>query len=242
MQLDQQSIAAMQTRERAAFVNSLSGFKSANLVGTADEAGHTNLAIMSSVVHLGSHPPLLALVIRPGGEERHTLANIISTGCFSINHVTAPLVTAAHQTAARYDRDISEFDATGLTPQWWEGFGAPLVSEARVKLGLRLREHQELQINKTHLVIGELVLADVPSDSVREDGSVDLGLCGTVALTGLDTYHQPVPVKRMAYAKPHLPPREMAITVAPGPETPQIAGTPGGQGSSWNHAEQVKEL
>lgn len=211
MQIDRQAIAAMPSRRRAAFINSLSGFKSANLIGTADHSGHTNLAIMSSVVHLGSHPPLLALVIRPGGEERHTLANILTTGCFSINHVTAPLVAAAHQTAARYEQSISEFDATGLTPQWLDGFAAPLVREARVKLGMQLREHQELRINKTHLVVGEVVVADIPGDSVLDDGSVDLGLCGTVALTGLDTYHQGVPVKRMAYAKPDLPPREIAI-------------------------------
>jgi flavin reductase (DIM6/NTAB) family NADH-FMN oxidoreductase RutF len=215
MQFDTQDIAAMPTRQRAAFINSLSGFKSANLIGTADKSGRTNLAIMSSVVHLGSHPPLLALVIRPGGDERHTLANIMATGCFSINHVTAPLVAAAHQTAARYDRGISEFDATGLTPQWQDGFDAPLVSEATVKLGMRLREHQELQINKTHLVIGEIVLADIPGETMLEDGSLDLGLCGTVALTGLDTYHQSTPVKRMAYAKPDLPPRQITIAAQP---------------------------
>jgi hypothetical protein len=29
-----------------------------------------------------------------------------------------------------------------------------------------------------------------------------------MALTGLDTYHAAVPLKRMAYAKPDLPPRE----------------------------------
>jgi flavin reductase (DIM6/NTAB) family NADH-FMN oxidoreductase RutF len=211
MYFDSQQLAGMPPRRRAAFINSLSGFKSANLIGTADENGHTNLAIMSSVVHLGSSPPLLALVIRPGGEERHTLANILATGYFSINHVTAPLVAAAHQTAARYEQDISEFDATGLTAQWLDHFGAPLVSEARVKLGLQLRDHQELRINKTHLVIGEIVLADIPGDHLLEDGSLDLGLCGTVALTGLDTYHQPVAVKRMAYAKPDLPPREIAL-------------------------------
>mgnify|MGYP001824678012 FL=1 len=226
MQIDQQAMAAMPTRKRAAFINSLSGFKSANLIGTADRSGHTNLAIMSSVVHLGSSPPLMALVIRPGGEERHTLANILDTGCFSINHVTEPLVAAAHQTAARYDQEISEFDATGLSPQWLDGFGAPLVSEARVKLAMRLREHQELQINKTHLVIGELVMALVPGDTVLEDGSMDLGLCGTVALTGLDTYHLPVPVKRMAYAKPDLPPRELAVRAASGDEAPQGAVKP----------------
>lgn len=209
MHLDTDQLRDMDTRTRAAFVNSLSGFKSANLVGTLDNNGRTNLAIMSSTVHLGSSPPLLALVIRPGGDERHTLHNILSTGYFSINHVTASIVEAAHQSAARYDRDISEFEATGLTPLWREGFAAPLVAEAGIKLGLALREHQELSINKTHLVIGEVVLAEIPPNSLREDGAVDLVKAGSVALSGLDTYYQGVAFKRMAYAKPGLPPRDL---------------------------------
>jgi flavin reductase (DIM6/NTAB) family NADH-FMN oxidoreductase RutF len=207
LSLSGEEIAAMASRRRAAFVNSLSGFKSANLVGSVDEAGQTNLAIMSSVVHLGSDPPLLALVIRPGGEERHTLANILATGRYSINHVHSGLVEAAHQTAARYERHVSEFDATGLTPRWHPGFAAPLVAEAAVSLGLELREHQELAINRTHLVIGEIVLVRLPADSLLADGAVDLAAAGTVALSGLDHYHAPASLKRMAYAKPHLPPR-----------------------------------
>ncbi|MFK8050644.1 MAG: flavin reductase family protein [Halioglobus sp.] len=209
MQLEQADIAAMNTRNRAAFVNSLSGFKSANLIGTLSEDGRTNLAIMSSVVHLGSAPPLLAMIIRPGGEERHTLDNILNTGFYSINHVTSAIVEAAHQSAARYDRDTSEFTATGLTAVWQEGFHAPLVAEASIKLGLSLREHQELEINGTHLVIGEIVLVELPEKSMREDGSVDLESAGTVALSGLDTYHSSVTINRMAYAKPDLPPRDL---------------------------------
>jgi len=212
MQFDNHAIGAMPSRQRAALINSLSGFKSANLVGTADAAGRTNLAIMSSVVHLGSHPPLMALVVRPGGEERHTLANILATGCYTVNHVTSSLVEAAHQTAARYHRDVSEFEATGLTPQWLEGFAAPMVCEASVKLAMRLRDHQELRINNTHLVIGEIVMAELPEHSLLEDGSVDLQICGTVALTGLDTYHEARSIKRMAYAKTDLPPRVIENT------------------------------
>ncbi|MFT4519961.1 MAG: flavin reductase (DIM6/NTAB) family NADH-FMN oxidoreductase RutF [Halioglobus sp.] len=209
MQFESTDIEAMSSRRRAAFVNSLSGFKSANLVGTANGQGQTNLAIMSSVVHLGSHPPLLALILRPGGEERHTLANILDTGCYSLNHVNSLIVERAHQTAARYPQDVSEFDATGLTPVWQEGFGAPMVAEASVVLGLQLREHQELAINGTHIVIGEVVLVDIPADTVREDGSIDLTVADSMALTGLDSYHRSVSVKRMAYAKPELPPRAL---------------------------------
>jgi flavin reductase (DIM6/NTAB) family NADH-FMN oxidoreductase RutF len=211
MHFNQHDIATMPSRRRAALINCLSGFKSVNLVGTVDDNGHTNLAIMSSVVHLGSHPPLLALIIRPGGTERHTLTNILSTGCFSLNHITEPMVASAHQTAARYEQGISEFDATGFTPQWLDGFRAPLVSEARVKLAMELREHQKLEINGTHMVIAEVVMADIHNDGLLEDGSLNLSFCDTVALSGLDTYHRTVPVKRMAYAKPDLPPRELEI-------------------------------
>ena len=58
MQFQSSDIKAMDPRRRAAFMNSVSGFKSANLVGTVNAKGQTNLAIMSSAVHLGSSPPL----------------------------------------------------------------------------------------------------------------------------------------------------------------------------------------
>ena len=210
MELKTISIASMENRARAAFVNSLSGFKSANLIGTSDGQGATNLAIMSSLTHLGSHPPLFSLVIRPGGDERHTLRNILGTGAFSVNHVTADMIEQAHQTAARYAPDESEFEATGLNPVWQEGFSAPMVREANVRLGLKLRQHMKLEINDTHLVIGEVVLACVPEAACRPDSSLDLGAAGSVALSGLDTYHTGGEQKRMAYAKPDLPPRQIS--------------------------------
>ncbi|MDC0361889.1 flavin reductase family protein [Halioglobus sp.] len=209
MNLKTINIAGMEKRARAAFVNSLSGFKSANLIGTRDEQGVTNLAIMSSLTHLGSHPPLFSLVIRPGGDERHTLKNILATGFFTVNHVTAEIIEQAHQTAARYAAGESEFDATGLNPVWQEGFLAPMVQEANVRLGLKLRQHMRLEVNDTHLVIGEVVLACVPEIACRADSSLDLGAAGSVALSGLDTYHTGGEEKRMAYAKPDLPPRQI---------------------------------
>ncbi len=209
MLLNTNDISAMPTRNRAALINSLSGYKSANLIGTTNSRGETNLAIMSSVVHLGSHPPLLALVIRPGDDERHTLSNLLEVGYYTINHVSETLISAAHQTAARYQQYESEFAATGLNEEWKDEFKAPFVSEARVKLGMRLREHQVLEINGTNLIIGEVDIVEAPEKSFREDGSLDLEAADTVALSGLDSYHKPTTLKRMAYAKPDLPPREL---------------------------------
>jgi len=207
MELTSADFIAMSDRYRATLVNSVSGFKPANLVGTSDRSGNTNLAIMSSVVHLGSHPPLLALVVRPNQAQRHTLDNILDCEHYTINHVSHAFIQAAHQTAARYPKEQSEFSATGLSEAWVDGFDAPFVQQATIRLGLALREHQALTINGTHLVIGEITLAFLPDDCVSPDGSINLAAAGTVALSGLDFYHRTQPEVRMAYAKPDLPPR-----------------------------------
>jgi flavin reductase (DIM6/NTAB) family NADH-FMN oxidoreductase RutF len=204
MILNTRDLANMERRERAAFVNCLSGFKAANLVGTADPAGHYNLAIMSSAVHLGSHPPLLALVMRPDDAGQHTLANILEGGFYSLNHVREPFFAAAHQTAARYPRAVSEFAAVGLTPELLGDFPAPFVAESTVRMGLVLREHQKLAINGTHFVIGEVVLVDVPQDSITADGSIDIAAAGTVTVSGLDSYYRVQPLAKLPYAKPEI--------------------------------------
>ena len=57
-------------------VNSLSGYKSANLIGTLSKEGKENLAVFSSVVHLGSSPPILGFILRPTTVPRDTYKNI----------------------------------------------------------------------------------------------------------------------------------------------------------------------
>jgi flavin reductase (DIM6/NTAB) family NADH-FMN oxidoreductase RutF len=202
MRFASDDLQQLDSRFRAAFANSLTGFKAANLVGTLDSEGRHNLAIMSSAVHLGSHPFLIGLVLRPTEAGQHTLGNILDNRCYTLNHVHETFFEAAHQTAARYDRDISEFEAVGLTPHFQEDFPAPFIAESRIRLGLRLREHHPLEINGTHLLIGEVVLVDVPDLSVAEDGSVDLAASGTVAISGLDTYHRAQHLGRLPYATP----------------------------------------
>ena len=209
MHLTTDGLLALDRRHRAALINSVTGFKSANLIGTADERGHSNLAIMSSLVHIGSSPPLLALVLRPDSVERHSLDNIRRTGQYSVNHVHESMIQAAHQTAARYPRETSEFEATGLSERWIEGFAAPLVAEARVSLILGLREEQTLAINGTQLLIGEVLYLECPDEALREDGALRPERAGSVALSGLDSYHRADDPVRMAYAKPELPPREL---------------------------------
>lgn len=205
MHFDRTDLENLESRYRAALINSVSGYKPANLIGTANSDGQTNLAVMSSVVHLGSHPPLLAMVVRPGGDERHTLANLLASGEYSINHINASIYRQAHQTAARYPAEQSEFDATGLSCEWLDGFSAPLVAEAEVKMAMQLRQHMPLEINGTHLVIGEIVALLLPDAALRRDGSLNLPAADTVALSGLDEYLSTESLARLSYAKPGQP-------------------------------------
>lgn len=85
LHINQKDLSVMASRYRAHMVNSLSGFKSANLIGTISKNGQTNVAIISSVVHLGSSPALIGFVMRPSTVDHHTLDNIQETQQYTIN-------------------------------------------------------------------------------------------------------------------------------------------------------------
>jgi flavin reductase (DIM6/NTAB) family NADH-FMN oxidoreductase RutF len=203
MKLKKEQIEAKDDRERVLFINSLSGFKSANLVGTANDEKQSNLAIVSSVVHLGANPALLGMVMRPHSVPRGTLENIINTGVYTLNHVNTEIYQQAHQTSARYPEDISEFNEVGLNEQWEEGFAAPFVKESHIKLGMKLREKHHLAINVTEFLIGEIISIEVPDELVSADGFISLEKANTVAVSSLDTYHSTQLLGHLSYAKPN---------------------------------------
>ena len=75
-----ENIDALATRYKNNLINSISGYKSANLIGTQSKAGNTNLAVFNSVVHLGSNPALLGFILRPTTVPRHSYQNMKETG------------------------------------------------------------------------------------------------------------------------------------------------------------------
>ena len=191
----------MGQRYRANFINSLSGFKSANLVGSVDDNGNENLAVISSVVHLGANPPLLGMVMRPHTVRRDTLENIQNSGLYTINHIGGSFTQQAHQTSARYDQDESEFAATGLTSEYQDDFACPYVKESPIKLGLKLVEIIPITHNDTLFVIGEVQQVLTPESIVSEDGFVSLDKANVVCINGLDGYAVPSSTVRYSYAK-----------------------------------------
>lgn len=198
----QNDLAQMKDRDRARFVNCLSGFKSANVIGTRDRRQQDNLAIVSSVVHLGSNPPFLGFVMRPQSVTRHTWENIEESGVYTINHVGESFFKQAHQTSARYPREQSEFDACDLTPEFMDGFHAPYVAESSLRIGMQLVEIIPIQHNDTALIVGEVRWVDVQEDAVQSDGYIDIEGLGTMTISGLDGYHLTSREARLSYAKP----------------------------------------
>ena len=204
-----EKIESLDKLYRTNFINSLPGFKSANLVGTISKEGKTNLAIFSSVIHVGANPPLMGLLMRPVSVERHTYTNIKETNHFTINHINKEIFKQAHQTSARYDKDVSEFNSCGLMPEYSEIIKAPYVSESKIKIGLKYVEENEIKFNGTIFIVGEVVELILPEEIISKDGCVDIEKAGTIAISGLDNYHETKRITRLSYAKPGLEPEEI---------------------------------
>ena len=71
---------------------------------------------------------------------------------------------------------------------------------------MAVAEVQELAINGTVLVIGEIRFVTLPAGVMADDGYVDIEAAGTVALSGLDSYHRTQREGRWQYAKPDKAP------------------------------------
>ena len=202
MKWNQSDIAKANRVERLKLINGITGVKPANLIGTQDQEGQTNVAIFSSVVHLGSDPALIGFVVRPSGEvPRHTLANILATESYTINHVPAHLVKNAHYTSAKFPREVSEFERCGLTPQYVPGITAPFVAESVIKMGLKLRSVIDIPMNGTQLIVGEVVYLEIPDEVINDQGDIDLSVAKTAGISGLNRYYDLNTIGDFPYAR-----------------------------------------
>ena len=83
-----ENIIELEKVKRLNIINSITGIKPGNLIGSMNNDKTTNLAIFSSVVHLGSQPALLGFILRPQVNViRDTYNNIMSNKLYTINHL-----------------------------------------------------------------------------------------------------------------------------------------------------------
>ena len=87
MILQKKEIEQLESRYRATFINSLSGYRQAVLIGSKSLNGKSNVSIFSSLIHLGANPALWGFICRPDTVQRDTLRNILETNSYTFNYV-----------------------------------------------------------------------------------------------------------------------------------------------------------
>jgi flavin reductase (DIM6/NTAB) family NADH-FMN oxidoreductase RutF len=187
---------------RINLINSCSGYKSANLVGSISAEGISNVAIFSSVTHIGSNPALLGFFLRPTTVIRNTYNNIKENGIFTINHIHDAILEDAHHTSAKYDPSQSEFDMTDLEEEYKNSFLAPFVKGSPVQMAMSYVEEYEIKSNNTILLIGKIKDVYINDNLVQKDGFINLSEAKIAAINGLDGYTIPKLKTRLDYQRP----------------------------------------
>ncbi|MFT6699206.1 MAG: flavin reductase (DIM6/NTAB) family NADH-FMN oxidoreductase RutF [Porticoccaceae bacterium] len=199
---DNKDISNLDKIYRINLINSCSGFKSANLLGSISINGNPNVAIFSSVTHLGSSPPTLGFILRPTTVPRDTYKNIKEFGVFTINHIWEDVIEDAHHTSAKYPEGISEFDVTNLESEFKGKFEAPFVKNAPVQMSMKFIEEIYVPSNDVMLIVAQIQELYVQDKLLQEDGLINLSKGNIVTINGLDTYAVPKFKKQLSYQRP----------------------------------------
>ena len=187
---------------RLNLVNSCTGYKSANLIVTKSAAGIENVAIFSSVTHLGSDPALIGFILRPTTVPRNTYKNIKETEYFTVNHIIADMIADAHHTSANYDETISEFDKTNLESEYIDQIQFPFVKGSPVRLLCKYLNEYEIKENGVIHIIASIETIYHDANLVAgKEYFLQLDKAKVVTVNGLDGYCLPTLIDRFEYSR-----------------------------------------
>tara|TARA_B100001115_G_scaffold184839_1_gene189276 strand:+ start:3480 stop:4160 length:681 start_codon:yes stop_codon:yes gene_type:complete len=196
-------LQALDRKFRLNLINSITGIKPANLVGSRSKDNKDNVAIFSSLVHLGSNPAHLGLVFRPQLKTRKdTYSNIIETGYYTINQISEDFIKKAHYTSAKLPKNQSEFDIMKLQREFKDDFLAPFVACSFMKIGMKFIEAISLP-NGCVFIVGEIMLVEIPDESVNEKGQINLSNFNAVGVGGLNSYYRLEKIADYPYVRNH---------------------------------------
>ena len=196
------NIIELEKVKRLNIINSITGIKPGNLIGSMDNDKTTNLAIFSSVVHLGSQPALLGFILRPQvNVVRDTYNNIMSNKLYTINHLPENYTLNGHYTSTKFNSDESEFEFCKFTEWFHDGFDAPFVKESSLKIGLKFQESIPIKINNTIMIVGSVEHIFVNSEALSEEGYIDLEKLHSTGIGGLNSYYKLKKISSYPYAR-----------------------------------------
>lgn len=105
-------------------------------VTSSSACGVLNAAPFSFFNVMGNNPPTVAIGLVPGvgGELKDTASNILATGEFVVNLVSADLVLEMNQTSAPYTSDVNELREVGLETIPASFVAPPLIKKSPVSM------------------------------------------------------------------------------------------------------------
>ena len=66
----------------------------------------------------------------------------------------------------------------------------------------KLVEKIDVKVNRTVIVIGEIIEIIIDEKAIQQDGFVDLQMLESITVSGLDAYYKTILLNRFSYAKP----------------------------------------
>ena len=135
-----------------------------------------NLITVAWTGVVNSDPPMLSVSIRP---ERHSHAQIESTGAFCLNLIDRRLCRAADLCGVKSGRDVDKFALCGLTPREVEGFPAPALDESPAFLCCRV--DRVIPLGSHDLFLARIEQVYVRDDLFDADGSLHMARANLVA-------------------------------------------------------------
>lgn len=188
---------------RLNLINSCTGYKSANLIVTKSQKGLPNVAVFSSITHLGSNPPLISFITRPLSVKRDTYNNLKENPFFTVNHIIENMIADAHHSSANYDENTSEFYKTNLEMEEKNGLDIPFVKNAPIQLYCKFVNEYHIAENDTVMIIASIENLFFEEELLHQDYWLQLDKANVVTINGLDGYALPKLIDRFEYARPN---------------------------------------
>jgi len=148
------------------------------LVGSKDINNNYNLAPFSFFNAFGANPPIIGFSPALGGRTglpKDTLLNIESTQEFTVSVVTSDLVYQTSLASCEFDKDIDEFEKSGLNKHTSKVISVPGVKESPFIMECKLIDIIELggKPASGNLILGEVVFFHIDENLFMVDGSID---------------------------------------------------------------------
>ena len=148
------------------------------LVGSKDSSNNFNLAPFSYFNAFGANPPVVGFSPALSGRTglpKDTLVNIESTKEFTVSIVTSEIVYQTSLASSEYEKNIDEFDKSGLGKYNSNIISTPGVLDSPFIMECKLIDIIKLgnKPGSGNLILGEVVFFHINEDLFKDDGSID---------------------------------------------------------------------